>query len=396
MTMTKTRRRSANRFLVCSANAWILGFSSFAVCQEIPKTKHDSRHAFQKQRILPFLADTDKEDRIVGGTAVAKGTYPFYATTSGGQKLCGGTLIWPDIIMTAAHCGDIWLGGARIGGTLLNGTDVDTNATVTETVMHPSFTARPPTNDIMLVKLNNTIFETEGATLNYNDDIPAAGDDLSVIGFGFTSENGENSDILLTTTVDAFSFSACNDVYGVIDDEVMICAGTDTGGRDSCNGDSGGPLFTSSGEQIGITSFASGCAQPGVPAVYTRVSGFIEWILETICTLSSVPPDECDTPGSTSPIVLGVTLPPVAPILQPPIGGNRPPASQPPAPVMLPTIDPPVLLPIINRPPVLLPTIIRPPTSLSSESPVPSFVVTSTSSPSPSSDFGKLGILIKS
>ena len=61
----------------------------------------------------------------------------------------------------------------------------------------------------------------------------------------------------------------------------MICAGYLNGGRDSCYGDSGGPLMVLSDESpviYGSVSFGYGCAQPNAPGVYTRVANYIDWI----------------------------------------------------------------------------------------------------------------------
>lgn len=60
---------------------------------------------------------------------------------------------------------------------------------------------------------------------------------------------------------------------------------TEAGGVDTCQGDSGGPLTcsSSSGPVLqGITSFGRGCARPGIPGVYTRVSSYNSWIEQTI------------------------------------------------------------------------------------------------------------------
>ncbi|RXG54202.1 Histone H2B.3 [Armadillidium vulgare] len=64
--------------------------------------------------------------------------------------------------------------------------------------------------------------------------------------------------------------------------EVMICAASP--GKDSCKGDSGGPLITRLSKnqymQIGITSFGYGCGDLSKPGVYTKVDEFVPWIMK--------------------------------------------------------------------------------------------------------------------
>ena len=66
----------------------------------------------------------------------------------------------------------------------------------------------------------------------------------------------------------------------------MICAGYKNGGKDSCQCDSGGPLFLIDENfqylQIGIVSYGEGCARPLKYGVYTKVSSFVDWIESTI------------------------------------------------------------------------------------------------------------------
>ena len=74
----------------------------------------------------------------------------------------------------------------------------------------------------------------------------------------------------------ACPIAECKEGYGSeYYPESMICAGV--GGKDSCQGDSGGPL-TCSGELCGIVSWGYGCAEPGYPGVYTRVTSYIDFI----------------------------------------------------------------------------------------------------------------------
>lgn len=60
----------------------------------------------------------------------------------------------------------------------------------------------------------------------------------------------------------------------------MLCAGVEEGGRGQCSGDSGSPL-TIDGMQIGVVSWSvKPCAVAPYPGVYTKVSHYIDWIIE--------------------------------------------------------------------------------------------------------------------
>lgn len=76
-----------------------------------------------------------------------------------------------------------------------------------------------------------------------------------------------------------------------VDAATMLCAGYETGGKDSCQGDSGGPLFfKQEGKFVlqGIVSWGAFCALPHYPGVYTRVSAYIDWIQDQVREISSV------------------------------------------------------------------------------------------------------------
>jgi secreted trypsin-like serine protease len=132
-------------------------------------------------------------------------------------------------------------------------------------------------------------------SLNAKQGIPAIGDEVNTIGFGYTNETSyKPSNVLRQVKLDIFNDYICSLVYFIYRPRTMICAGTVKGGRGNCYGDSGGPLLTSDGVQVGIVSFGYGCANPSIPTGYTDVRPFLKnWIQPMICELSKNPPSYC-------------------------------------------------------------------------------------------------------
>lgn len=275
------------------------------------------------------------DSRIVGGTLASKGKYPMFAIPDNGGTggLCGATIIHQDILVSAAHCEGVFIraGAVVIGSNKLlydpaNSSSSSNNVIrkkVEKEYPHPLFNTNTLENDIMLIKVSNIDNEANGAVsvaADYNTDpaVPVNGDPVIVIGFGTTSEGGTVSETLLEADLQIVSYSSCADVYsnsGIVD-KVMLCAGSPPSDsnppKDSCQGDSGGPLFRepttaeNGGEAsglvlIGIVSFGEGCGRDGVPGVYTRISSFVDFIKDGICSLSRYPAEYCSTDESNSP-----------------------------------------------------------------------------------------------
>ena len=228
------------------------------------------------------------ESRIVGGFEAESGAFKFFASLDVG---CGGSLIAPNMVLTAAHCGGFTVGTVRIGSDDYSSGGVTRSAT--SQCSHPKYTFDNDDYDYMLVMLDEPVDTTEYPLIELNKDsmIPEVDDMLSVIGFGLTSEDGEGSQKLLQVDVPMNSFEQCNEQYGgTINDDIQFCAGFIEGGKDSCQGDSGGPIFEMRGSrpvQVGVVSFGEGCARPDRSGVYARVSGAIDWIEDTMAKLDA-------------------------------------------------------------------------------------------------------------
>jgi V8-like Glu-specific endopeptidase len=309
--------------------------------------------------------------RIVGGSRVSNGDFPFFAYPSG-SKLCGATLIHGDILISAAHCGpQTWSSGLWLGGSDILNTADSIYYPISKTVVHPNYTNTTNSNDIMLIKINGFSVGPY-AQLNYNRSIPADGQELTAIGYGKTSETGSISFTLQQVNLFAESHENCSKHYNV-DDEIMICnGGIPEGGKDTCQGDSGGPLFLSGTTlQVATVSFGRGCARPGIPAVNARISAYESWIQSSICSLSSKPPTSCPT---------------LAPITRSPIKpAPIKPAPVKPAPVKPTPVKPTPIKPTPIKPTPIKPTPIKPtPIKPTPVKPTPTKpVITSVSPPAP-------------
>lgn len=254
--------------------------------------------------LLAFpVQSAERTTRIVGGTEVPDLRYPWVASiyfrTEGDNfsPKCGGTLISDRWILSAAHC-------FSDGTTQIDSNDVaflvgalDLRSEdgifdiVSRIIVHPgyqpqNFQVRDPRryrNDIALLELAVPLSITPITIPSLANPVPEYGERATVAGWGATSQGGSSSALLQEVDLPIVDHNACLPFYDfLIDQPIMVCAGgSQLGGRDSCQGDSGGPLFVPRGNrfvQAGIVSFGDGCAQPGIPGVYTRVAAYFDWI----------------------------------------------------------------------------------------------------------------------
>jgi trypsin len=234
-------------------------------------------------------------ENIIGGTFADFGEYPFYAYSASLTATCGATLIHEDIVMTAAHCNcSTFIDGVYIGGTFRDGSDAIDGQFVYYCEQHPDFSYKTFQNDIMLLKLECPS-TAPIVTVNFDDAIPKVDDVVTTIGFGVTEFNNAATlqYALRKVDINIYPDERCEEIYTAptkdYDFSVNICSGTVAGGKDSCGGDSGGPLLTTNNLQVGIVSYGENCGLPDIPAVYTKVATYTDFIRQFICgKLSSI------------------------------------------------------------------------------------------------------------
>ena len=263
--------------------------------------------------------------RIVGGEPAQAGEIPWQVALWDMEFDswwgCGGSVIAPGWVLTAAHCVTEFLGntlppslvGASMGRILIDGEEGETIAAA-EVIVNQDFDFFSSTSDVALIRLEQPVAFgdlIQPIALATDASFSAPGTPALVSGWG-TREFGvpDYPDELYKVTVPVVDRAVCEQNYvdggyapGVID-ATMLCAGLPEGGKDSCQGDSGGPmavqLADGSWVQIGVVSWGEACALPNFPGVYADVAALLPWIFRaqnTITLYDYAAFDDIDLPG---------------------------------------------------------------------------------------------------
>ncbi|MCQ4082986.1 serine protease [Streptomyces sp. RB6PN25] len=241
-------------------------------------------------------------DRIVvGGQPASIEKHPWVVALASRARFgpnrsgqfCGGALVAPSVVLTAAHCfgrdvlGLDWhdVPDLRViaGRYDLRG-HAGQEVPLKSVWINPAYDAMTNTGDVAMIKLARPLAAASVIPMAGPADGQAyrSGSPATVYGWGDTSGHGSYAWTLHSARVTLLDDSRCTRAYpgspvGTYVPSAMLCAGTPRGGRDACQGDSGGPLV-SHGRLVGLVSWGTGCGQAGHPGVYTRVSPIAEQV----------------------------------------------------------------------------------------------------------------------
>ncbi|KRX96898.1 Transmembrane protease serine 9 [Trichinella pseudospiralis] len=245
-------------------------------------------------------------NKIAGGWNAAPHSLPYqvklYIEKQNGPNGCGGVIIQlkegngTDAILTAAHCVyeeilrrpvavdkiDVVSGAHDIENHF---EDSQRKIPVKNFVIHPDYNSKNLVADIALLKLKEKIpytDKTRPACLPDKDDEPITKEMCYASGWGAHFSGGDAGTVLKMAVLPIQPTEKCNLPGGV---ESRFCAGGSFGGHGACQGDSGGPLTCERNGRLvlfGLTSGTTGlCGQYNKPALFTKVSAFLDWISKT-------------------------------------------------------------------------------------------------------------------
>ncbi|XP_075146860.1 venom protease-like [Haematobia irritans] len=298
----KNRLSQMERKPYCNLNR-----RSTYVCCPVPPLPYatpndEERRAVKECKSYLKLKKCD-QSLIVGGDKADPKEFPFMAlliyrnVTQHDSHICGGSLISSKFVLSAAHCfyqpknpNIVRLGELDYARTDDVASPVDISIRK-YTIPDGYDNYGNKFHDIAVIELERVV--------DFNDFIMPAClplvdgrsfQQFLATGWGAIQDYDKSSSHLLKVKLDSFADDVClekidTDAGQVINTTIQMCAGSFHYVRDTCSGDSGGPLFVDHPDYnclhllLGVTSYShGGCANIGYPAFYTRISSYVDWI----------------------------------------------------------------------------------------------------------------------
>lgn len=246
---------------------------------------------------IPFDATEFRlTGRIVNGTKALIAQFPHQVSLirSWSQRhFCGGAIISPSLVLTAGHCMYLsrtvlepWM--VMVVGGIINLNDrglTRQQRKIENVIVHPNFDIDNLYNDVAILKLETPFeFTLELHSVPLAGNTPEANTVCQISGWGYQSSDFPITlPDLMYVDLPIRGTDECRNLLKNVTDlpPGMFCAGYLEGGRDACQGDSGGGMVCD-GILTGLVSGGEGCAEPLLPGVYADVFHYLDWIVKTI------------------------------------------------------------------------------------------------------------------